>query len=234
MMHWGWAIEEANKKVPGVTCSVSQCVDGGVFSDTHHFSFLFIVLQQPTDGIIICWFIMGCFCSQPPCHSCFQPIILDSAIRDIFMSQSSVETFTLLDLQYLKNTLKIPEVANRWELFLQTSISGNTPAHTSSSANTFTWNSSLPVILTAIQLGILWQQMSCGNVAEWLVQLAEGELLTGNKGVKSYTLALDCWMRKECKDQIELAFCGLMFTKYFFFFFWHLHFELAGQCSGWL
>lgn len=32
----------------------------------------------------------------------------------------------------------------------------------------------------------------CGNVAEWLVQLAEGELLTGNKGVKSYTLPLDC------------------------------------------
>lgn len=199
LVHWGWAIEEADKKVPGVTCSVYQCVDGGVFWDAHHFSFLFIAKRQASDGIIVCWFIMGCFCSQPPCHDCFQPIILDSAIRDRFVSQSLAETFTLLDLQYLKNTLKIPEVANRWELFLQTSISGNTLAHTSSSANIFTWNSSLSMILTGIQLGILWQQMSfVETYRSWVVQLAEGELSVVNKGVKSYTLALDCWMREEC------------------------------------
>lgn len=39
-----------------------------------------------------------------------------------------------------------------------------------------------------VATNVLWKRI----VAEWLVQLAEGELLTGNKGVKSYTLALDC------------------------------------------
>lgn len=43
-MHCSWAIEEADQKVPGVTCCVCQTV---VFSQAlPHFSFLFIMKQQ--------------------------------------------------------------------------------------------------------------------------------------------------------------------------------------------
>lgn len=69
--------------------------------------FLVLVSQTPFFSFIssetasFCCSVLRHLCHEPPCHSCFQPVILDPAIHGRFLS---LRVFPLLDLQDLRNT----------------------------------------------------------------------------------------------------------------------------------
>lgn len=56
-----------------------------VVSQTPFFSF--ISSESASQGWqTICCSVLGHLCQEPPCHSCFQPVILDPAIHGRFLS----------------------------------------------------------------------------------------------------------------------------------------------------